>query len=262
MSFECEIKILDIDVNKTCDDLIKLGAQFLHKTKQRIYTYDLGSIYYRFLEIKELIKSNNKLLFDTNLKKLEILFIEIEDLLNSRELDELCEIAKVQNLMQIINKKQDVIVNILENDVFLRIIKNLKINPNKWLRLRDNNGVAELTVKHVFEKNDNKIQKVAEFEINTSSFEETNCLLNELGFSRRNYQEKIRYHYKYKNANIEIDVWPMLKPYLEIETNDNELMEYIVKNLNLDKHEIVSLNTEELYKQSGIDVLAISELKF
>ena len=67
----------------------------------------------------------------------------------------------------------------------------MKINPNKWIRLRDNNGLTELTVKHVFEKNTKNIQKVAEYEIKTSSLEKTNELLNVLGFYKRNYQEKV-----------------------------------------------------------------------
>ncbi len=262
MTFEREIKILDIDFNKTYDDLIKFGATFLHKTKQRIYTYDLGTIYYRFLEIRELLKSDNKLIFNTNIKKLELILIEIEDLLENNEIKKLCSIANVKKLAEILYKEQNILIEIIENDAFSDILKNLKINPNKWIRLRDNNGETEITVKHVFEKNDNKIQKVAEYEVTTSSFEKTNELLNALGFFRRNYQEKIRYHFEFNDAKIEIDIWPMLNPYLEIETNDSKLMDFIINGLNLDNHKIVSLNTEELYKQKGINVLELSELKF
>ncbi len=262
MSFENEVKVLDIDVIKIQEDLQKLGAKFLHKTMQKIYTYDLGSIYYRFLEIKELLKSNNNLIKDTNLMKLGNLFVEIEDLLDDETLQKLCKIAEVNKLSDILNKTPKNIIKILENNDFADIIECLKINPNKWIRLRDNNGLTELTVKHVFEKNTKNIQKVAEYEIKTSSLEKTNELLNVLGFYKRNYQEKIRYHYQYKNAQIEIDIWPKLNPYLEIEADDIDLMNFIIENLNLKDKEIVSLNTEELYKRKGIDVLAISELKF
>ena len=60
-----------------------------------------------------------------------------------------------------------------------------------------------LTDSLMKDKDDNKIQKVKEFEIEVSDLNETNRLLEELGVVRRNYQEKIRYSYEYKNAEIE-----------------------------------------------------------
>ena len=74
--------------------------------------------------------------------------------------------------------------------------------------------------------------------------------------------EKVRHRYAYKDASIEIDEWPMLKPYMEIECDNIETIQEIVKLLDLTDKEIVSLNTEQLYKRKNIDVLAISELKF
>lgn len=87
-------------------------------------------------------------------------------------------------------------------------------------------------------------------------------MLNSLGIFKRNFQEKIRYSYKYKTACIEIDLWPMLEPYIEIECDDEELISDIVEKLGFSNKEIVSLNTEELYKRIGVDVLSIDTLSF
>ncbi|MEG1048674.1 MAG: CYTH domain-containing protein, partial [Bacilli bacterium] len=150
----------------------------------------------------------------------------------------------------------------LKNKDLNKSISKLDINPNKWIRLRKSNDKIELTTKHIFEKNSNLIQKVMETEIATSDFEETNKLLESIGLMKRSYQEKIRYSYKYKNAEIEIDIWPRLEPYIEIETDNEKLMNEIINLLELNSHEIVSTNTENLYKRKNINLKEISELKF
>ncbi|MEG0799554.1 MAG: adenylate cyclase, partial [Bacilli bacterium] len=101
-----------------------------------------------------------------------------------------------------------------------------------------------------------------ETEIEVSSLDETNCLLENIGIVRRSYQEKIRYSYEYKNAEIEIDIWPKLQPYMEIECDDEMVIEEIIDKLDLKNNEVVSLNTEQLYRKIGIDVHSMSELKF
>lgn len=79
---------------------------------------------------------------------------------------------------------------------------------------------------------------------------------------RRNYQEKIRHSFKYKDAEIELDEWPSLEPYMEIECEDQSIIDEVIKKLNFEVKEIVSLNTQQLYKRKNIDVLKISDLKF
>ena len=54
----------------------------------------------------------------------------------------------------------------------------------------------------------------------------------------------------------------MLDPYLEIECDNNKTIEEILEKLGLLENEIVSTNTESLYKRKNIDILQISTLKF
>ena len=117
-------------------------------------------------------------------------------------------------------------------------------------------------MKHVYEKNNDSIQKVKEVELNVSSIDEMNLFLENIGIVRRNYQEKKRTSYKYKDASIEIDEWPLLEAYMEIECDSNETIKEILDLLDLNDHEIVSLNTQELYKRKGINILEMDELKF
>ena len=259
--FEKEIKILDIDVEEVKNKLDTIGAIFKGIKDQKIYTYDIPTIYYRYLECIELLKSDKTLIRNNAISKLRILLDEFSDLISDKDLNDVYSELNVNNFDELLLKED--LVNILEKANKLNsLISNQMINPNKWLRLRQSNDKVELTLKHIYEKNNESIQKVKEFEVNTSNLEETNLILENIGIVRRNYQEKIRHSYTYKTAEIELDEWPMLKPYMEIECDDENVIQEIIDLLDLNDKEIVSLNTEQLYKREGIDVLSISELKF
>ena len=258
---EKEVKILDIDIKKVEEALKKINASYKGTKNQKIYTYDIPTIYYRYLECIELLKSDKPLIRKNAISKLKVVFDEFSDLISKQELAEIYNELKISNFEELLEKED--LVKILENSNKLNsLISDKMINPNKWLRLRQSNDKIELTLKHVYEKNNEEIQKVKEFEVNTSNLEETNLILENMGIVRRNYQEKIRHSYTYKNAEIELDQWPMLKPYMEIECDDEKVIQEIIDLLDLNDKEIVSLNTEQLYKKININVLEIDELKF
>lgn len=239
-----------------------MGAAFKGEKNQKIYVYDIPSIYYRFLEIRKVINSNSEMLISTNLKKLKNLIFEYIDLVDEEELRKIYERLKIEDLSLINELPIKKIREILLDSELERSFSKFHTNPNKWIRLRETNGKTELTVKHILEKQTTRFQYVIENEIEVSSLEETNLILESIGISKRSYQEKIRYSYKYKEAEIEIDLWPLLNPYLEIECDNEETINEIIKKLNLLNHECVSLNTEQLYKRINVDVHSISELKF
>ena len=49
---------------------------------------------------------------------------------------------------------------------------------------------------------------------------------------------------------------------MEIECDSEDVINEIIDMLVFNDKRIVSLNTEELYREKGIDILKISELKF
>ncbi|MEG0022427.1 MAG: CYTH domain-containing protein [Bacilli bacterium] len=260
--YEKEIKILNIDVAKCRKKLENINAEFIGKKEQKIYVYDIPTISYRFKEIKYLLRTNNKLMYSTNIGKLKTLFVEYCDLISDKEFKIITSSLGLNEISSLFTLEKKELLEKLKNKDLNKSISKLDINPNKWIRLRKSNDKIELTTKHIFEKNSNLIQKVMETEIATSDFEETNKLLESIGLMKRSYQEKIRYSYKYKNAEIEIDIWPRLEPYIEIETDNEKLMNEIINLLELNSHEIVSTNTENLYKRKNINLKEISELKF
>lgn len=89
------------------------------------------------------------------------------------------------------------------------------INKNKWIRLRTDGKTSTLTIKEIVDKNE--IDGTNEIEIEVSSFENANKILNELGYVARNYQENKRIKYTLDGVEIDIDFWPLIPPYVEIE---------------------------------------------
>ena len=260
---EKEIKILDIDIDESKKKLVEIGAVYIGEKKQKIYTYDIPTIYFRYLEAKELLNSDNALLLNTALAKLETILDEFEDLVNDDILKKIYSEMNIKNFNELYENDNKTILKILEkSEIFNKEISKLLVNQNKWLRLRQSNDKIELTLKHVYEKGKSKIQKVKEYEIAVSDIKGTNELLEKMGIVKRNYQEKNRISFKYKDAEIEIDEWPLLKPYIEIECDNEKIINEIINKLNFEDKEIVSLNTEQLYKKIGIDILKIPELKF
>lgn len=262
-NIEKEVKILDIDVKDISQKLEKIGAKKIDEKKQKIYTYDVLSIYYRYTEALELLKSDNELLKINSCKKLRLVLNEYADLEDRNIIDRIYKELHINNFDELfINSKTNIYEIFINNKTLNDNIKKYMINPNKWIRLRQSNDKVELTVKHILKNNIDGFQNVLEYEIPVSSIEDTNEILEQLGLFSRNYQEKNRISFKYKDAYIEIDMWPLLKPYMEIETDNADTIKEITDKLSLGDHELVSTNTETLYKNAGIDVLKIPRLEF
>ena len=132
--------------------------------------------------------------------------------------------------------------------------------PNSWLRLRTNGEKTTLTVKEI--KNA-KIDGTKELEIVVSDFFETDAILNKIGLKARNYQENKRHQFHLNGVEIDVDSWPLIPTYLEIEGEDEASIINICKLLDLDYNSAMSMDVTDIYnKIYNIDLLSIKELKF
>ena len=135
-------------------------------------------------------------------------------------------------------------------------------NSKKWIRLRKTNGKTTLTVKHILADNETNIQQMMETEMVVPSMKEANDFLQALGYSHKSYQEKRRISYVLNNHEIDIDTWPGLPTYMEIEGESEEDLKQILNLLGYSMNDAVSCTVDEVYKNIGIDILNIRELKF
>ena len=130
--FEKEIKILEINVENIKEKLEQIGAESKGKKEQKIYVYDIPTIYYRYLEIRELLKVDSPILVNTNIKKLEVLMREFKDLINDKDLDYLNKKYNLNSLEDILKESKEEINEFLKDEKVETLFSQLKINPNKW----------------------------------------------------------------------------------------------------------------------------------
>ena len=131
---------------------------------------------------------------------------------------------------------------------------------NQWIRLRTNGKQSTLTYKNV-EKD--TIDGTKELEIVVDDFEKTNEMLEVLGYKSKGYQENNRIRYMLNGVEIDIDSWPKIPTYMEIEGKDEEEVNSTLELLNVDKDKVTALNCEDIYKKIyGINIDEIKNLTF
>ena len=130
----------------------------------------------------------------------------------------------------------------------------------KWLRLRTNGKETTLTYKSV-EKD--SIDGTKELEIKVDDFYKTNELLEIAGIKSKGYQENNRIQYILDDVEIDIDTWPLIPTYVEIEGKDEESVKKILKKLELEENRVTTLDVQSVYERVyNIDISKIEVLKF
>lgn len=131
---------------------------------------------------------------------------------------------------------------------------------NKWIRLRTNGKKTTLTIKEITDKT---VDGTKELEIEVSSFDDTNNILNELRYKPRNYQENSRISYMLDDVEIDIDTWPLIPTYAEIEGSSKECVDNLLKKLSICEKNITCLDVASIYNEIyNINILKIKELRF
>lgn len=130
-----------------------------------------------------------------------------------------------------------------------------------WLRLREEGTQITCTYKQVVA--DNTIEGVKEIEIIVNSFENQKKLLEQIGFKSRNYQENYREEWLLDNVKIDIDTWPIIGTYFEIEGKDEQSVVDVCNKLGLEYNDGIFHTTDVIYKQkTGRNMLEIDILEF
>lgn len=128
-----------------------------------------------------------------------------------------------------------------------------------WIRLRNDGETSTLTVKEI---HNDEIEGTKELEVTVDDFDTTNLILEKLGYTPKGYQENKRISYELEGTQIEIDFWPQIPPYIEIEGDSKEKVKAMVTKLGYKIEQTTSINTKEVYKKYGIDLDKVKDLRF
>ena len=113
-----------------------------------------------------------------------------------------------------------------------------------WLRIRDEGDKITMSYKTVEDNYNIEGQKEACLQVDDLS--EAERFLQQLGCTKKAYQESKRELWKIDDVEICIDEWPHLEPFLEIESDSEDKVKKVSDKLELDY-------TQALF--GGVDVL-------
>ena len=128
----------------------------------------------------------------------------------------------------------------------------------KWIRLRTNGIKSTLTIKNLVSS---KIDGTQELEIEIDNFERCNLILKELGYEAKGYQENRRCQYALNGVEIDIDSWPLIPTYLEIEGPSEEAVYNTLNALGFTKDAATTRDVEGIYLDYGHNLNDIYDLK-
>ncbi|ACY95784.1 class IV adenylate cyclase [Thermomonospora curvata] len=132
-------------------------------------------------------------------------------------------------------------------------------DPARWMRLRDDGVRATLAVKHIVHDG---IDGTKEVEVSVDDFDQTLLLLQELGYKPKSYQENRRTSFQLGEVHLEVDEWPLIPPYLELEGPSKEAVLAAADRLGIEHGRLTGINTVEVYRRYGMDITDYPELRF
>lgn len=125
-----------------------------------------------------------------------------------------------------------------------------------WVRLRDDDKKVTLAYKKrlgvtgVKGQNDKGMEEI---EIEVSSYEDAITILKKIGMVEKFSQEKKRITWKKGNMTFDIDAWPRLNTYLEIEGKNWKDIDAAVLELGFSLKDKVICSATQIYEMNGIN---------
>jgi adenylate cyclase, class 2 len=110
------------------------------------------------------------------------------------------------------------------------------VGESKLVRLRQVGGKVLLAYKHHQEASP---EGVIEVELEVGDFNQAKLFLEMVGLVSVRVQEKYRHTFKLDGATFDIDTWPKIPTYVEIEGDSEKQLKVIAKKVGLDWRDVV-----------------------
>jgi len=116
---------------------------------------------------------------------------------------------------------------------------------NGWVRVRDEGDKVTMSYKQL---NNREIDGTHEVSLTVDNFDASCSFLESIGLESKTYQETKRESWRLDDFEIELDEWPWIKPYIEIEGPDEKSLRELAGKLGLDWAKVCHGSVEVAYR--------------
>lgn len=132
---------------------------------------------------------------------------------------------------------------------------------SKWIRIRDEGDKVTVTLKHI--KDPKSITGTEEILMEVDDFDNAIKLFENLGYEIGSYQENLREKWQLGDITFDIDTWPQIDPWLEIESTSENKVKEAAKLLGFDMKNAYFGSADIVYREVyGIEILDMEKLTF
>ncbi len=132
-----------------------------------------------------------------------------------------------------------------------------------WVRVR--NEVDKITLSYK-QLNDRTVYGTKEVNVVVNDFQSTCKLLEPIGLEQHSFQETMRESWRFGDTEIEIDTWPWIPTFVEIEAKSEGQPFRVAKKLGLSRsealHSSVEIAYQAVYDMSESEVDGWKEIRF
>ena len=114
-----------------------------------------------------------------------------------------------------------------------------------WVRVRDEGDKVTMSYKQL---NDRTLHGTKEVTVTVNDFDMACSFLESVGLTSNSFQETKRESWQLKGAEIEIDTWPWIPSFVEIEAQSENQLKQAAKTLNLDYSQALHGSVETAYQ--------------
>lgn len=114
-----------------------------------------------------------------------------------------------------------------------------------WVRVRDEGDKVTLSYKQL---NDRTLHGTKEINLTVNNFKATCDFLQSIGLVAKSFQETKRESWLIDDVEVELDTWPWIPSFIEIEAKTEEKLRAVAKNLDLKFSEALHGSVEVAYQ--------------
>lgn len=133
------------------------------------------------------------------------------------------------------------------------------IGKRKFVRLRKTKDKIKLTYKENIEQT---VNSAREIELEVSDMDKCSKFLEKIGLKEMRQLEKYRHTFELGDTTIDIDTWPKIPTYMEIEGPSVEAVKNTCDRLGFDWEKRFDGDAREVFKHYGYDLDKIDVIAF